>query len=58
MNVFLEQIGRISTASEAEQFVLVRDDQERTGIFLIFQSLAANFFGARSFDFMLHCTIA
>ena len=47
MDAPLEQIGRITTASEAGQFVLVRDDQERTGGFLIFQSLAADIFSAQ-----------
>ena len=42
----LERIGRIVTSSEAGHFVLVRDDQERTGGFLILQSLAPNIFSA------------
>ena len=41
-----ERVGRISSGPDAGQFVLVRDDQERTGGFLIFQSAAPDVFSA------------
>ncbi len=42
----LECVGRITVGPEAGQFVLVRDDQEQTGGFLIFQSAAPDVFSA------------
>ena len=42
----LERVGRITSGPEAGQFVLVRDDQTRTGGFLIFQSSAPDIFSA------------
>ena len=39
-----ERVGRIATGPDAGQFVLVRDDQERTGGFLIFKSTAPDVF--------------
>ena len=45
-SVPFERVGRITTSPEAGQFVLVRDDRERTGGFLIFQSSAPDVFSA------------
>ena len=42
----LERIGRITSGTDAGQFILVRDDQERTGGFLVFQSTAPDVFSA------------
>jgi hypothetical protein len=42
----IEQVGRITSGSDIGQFVLVRNDQERTGGFLIFQSSAPDVFSA------------
>ena len=46
MTTLLEQVGRITTDPDTGQFVLVRDDQERTGGFLIFQFSASDIFSA------------
>lgn len=42
----LERIGRITAGPAAGQYVLVRDDQGRTGDFLVFQSAAPDVFSA------------
>ena len=48
----LERVGRITRGPEAGQFILVRDDQERTGGFLVFQSSEPDIFSAPEvFDF-------
>ena len=46
MTTPLERVGRIATGPDVGRFVLVRDDQERTGGFLIFQSSAPDIFSA------------
>ena len=42
----LERVGRITNGPDAGQYVLVRDDEEATGGFLVFQSLAPDIFSA------------
>ena len=42
----IERVGRITAGSDTGQFVLVRDDQEQTGGFLIFQSAAPDVLSA------------
>ena len=44
--ILFEQVGRITYGAETGRFVLVRDDQERTGGFLIFKSSAPDVFSA------------
>ena len=46
MTTPLERVGRITSGPDVGQFVLVRDDQERTGGFLVFQSSAPDIFSA------------
>ena len=46
MTTPLERIGRITNSPDVGQFVLVCDDRERTGGFLIFQSSAPDIFSA------------
>lgn len=41
-----EQVGRITAGPQAGQFVLVRDDEERTGGVLVFQSSAPDVLSA------------
>ena len=48
----LERIGLITTGPDAGKFVLVPDDQVRTGGLLVFESVAPDVLSARRvFDF-------
>ena len=49
--ILFEQVGHTTNGPEAGQFMLVRNDQERTGGFLVFQSSAPDVFSApKMFD--------